>query len=47
MKVAIIGSRGLSIADSGEYLPEDTAEIVSGGLAGWIPPRGNMLCGTA
>lgn len=34
MKVAIIGSRGLSVADLGKYLPEGTTEIVSGGARG-------------
>lgn len=34
MKVAVIGSRGLSVADLGKYLPEGTTEIVSGGASG-------------
>lgn len=34
MRVAVIGSRGLTIDDLGKYLPEDTAEIVSGGAKG-------------
>ncbi len=34
MKVAIIGSRGLSISDLGKYLPKETKEIVSGGAKG-------------
>ena len=34
MKVAVIGSRGLTIDDLGKYLPEDTTEIVSGGAKG-------------
>jgi hypothetical protein len=34
MKVAVIGSRGLSISNIGEYLPEETTEIVSGGACG-------------
>ena len=34
MKVAIIGSRGLSVTDLGRYLPENTTEIVSGGAKG-------------
>ena len=34
MKVAIIGSRGLSVGDLGRYLPENTTEIVSGGAKG-------------
>lgn len=34
MKVAVIGSRGLSIDDLGKYLPANTTEIVSGGARG-------------
>ena len=34
MKVAVIGSRSLSVADLGKYLPEGTTEIVSGGARG-------------
>ena len=34
MKVAIIGSRTLEIANIGDYLPPDTTEIVSGGAKG-------------
>ncbi len=34
MKVAVIGSRGLSVTDLGRYLPENTTEIVSGGAKG-------------
>ena len=34
MKVAVIGSRGLSVTDLGRYLPENTTEIVSGGASG-------------
>lgn len=34
MKVAVIGSRGLTVNDLGKYLPEDTTEIVSGGAKG-------------
>ena len=34
MKVAVIGSRGLTINDLGKYLPENTTEIVSGGARG-------------
>lgn len=34
MKVAIIGSRGLSVTDLGRYLPENTTKIVSGGAKG-------------
>ncbi len=34
MRVAIIGSRGLTVRDLGKYLPENTTEIVSGGAKG-------------
>lgn len=34
MKVAIIGSRGLTITDFSPYLPAETTEIVSGGARG-------------
>jgi len=34
MKVAVIGSRGLSVPDLGNYLPENTDEIISGGARG-------------
>lgn len=34
MKVAIIGSRGLIVANLGNYLPYDTTEIISGGAKG-------------
>ena len=34
MKVAVIGSRGLSVTYLGRYLPENTTEIVSGGAKG-------------
>lgn len=34
MKVAVIGSRGLTVSDLGRYLPESTTEIVSGGARG-------------
>jgi len=34
MKVAVIGSRGLTVADLGKYLPPETTEIVSGGAKG-------------
>ncbi len=34
MKVAIIGSRDLNIENLGEYLPQNTDEIVSGGARG-------------
>lgn len=34
MKVAVIGSRGLTVSDLDGYLPENTTEIVSGGAKG-------------
>ncbi len=34
MRVAVIGSRGLTVGDLGQYLPEDTTEIVSSGARG-------------
>lgn len=34
MKVAVVGSRALCVADLGKYLPEGTTEIVSGGARG-------------
>lgn len=34
MKVAVIGSRGLAVDNLGDYLPEGTDEIVSGGAKG-------------
>ncbi|MCL2544566.1 MAG: DUF2493 domain-containing protein [Clostridia bacterium] len=34
MKVAVIGSRGLKVAELGKYLPPETMEIVSGGAKG-------------
>lgn len=34
MKVAIIGSRGLTVPNLERYLPADTTEIVSGGARG-------------
>lgn len=34
MKVAVIGSRGLTVDDLGKYLPADTTEIISGGAKG-------------
>ena len=34
MRVAIVGSRGLSTIDLGKYLPDGVAEIVSGGAKG-------------
>ena len=34
MRVAVIGSRTLTVRDLGHYLPEGTTEIVSGGARG-------------
>lgn len=34
MKVAIVGSRGLTVGDLENYMPEDVIEIVSGGAKG-------------
>lgn len=34
MKVAVIGSRSLSVANLSFYLPEETTEIISGGAKG-------------
>ncbi|MGN1111705.1 MAG: SLOG family protein [Acutalibacteraceae bacterium] len=34
MKVAVIGSRNLTVNNLGDYLPRDTTEIVSGGASG-------------
>lgn len=34
MKVAVIGSRNLTVDDLGDYLPENTTELVSGGARG-------------
>ncbi len=34
MKVAVIGSRGLSVENIGELVPEETTEIISGGAKG-------------
>jgi hypothetical protein len=34
VKVAVIGSKGLTVSDLGKYLPPDTSEIVSGGAKG-------------
>ena len=34
MKVAVIGSRGLTVSNLGDYLPEGTDEIISGGAKG-------------
>lgn len=34
MKVAVIGSRGVTVTDLGQFLPADTTEIISGGAKG-------------
>lgn len=34
MKVAVIGSRKLTVKDLGQYLPPETTEIISGGARG-------------
>lgn len=34
MKVAVIGSRGSTVDNLGDYLPKDTTEIISGGAKG-------------
>ena len=34
MKIAVIGSRNLTIKNLGQYLPKETTEIVSGGAKG-------------
>lgn len=34
MKVAIVGSRGLTVSNLGNYLPDGVTEIVSGGARG-------------
>lgn len=34
MRVAVIGSRGLTVSDLERYLPKETTEIVSGGAKG-------------
>ena len=34
MKVAVTGSRGLTVSNLGDYLPDDVTEIISGGAAG-------------
>ena len=34
MKLAIIGSRSLTVKDLGRYVPKETSEIVSGGAKG-------------
>ncbi len=34
MKIAVIGSRGLTVKDLADYLPSNVTEIVSGGAVG-------------
>ena len=34
MKIAVIGSRNLTVKDLGQYLPKEVTEIVSGGARG-------------
>ncbi len=34
MRVAVVGSRTLTVPDLGNYLPENVSEIVSGGARG-------------
>ena len=34
MKIAVIGSRGLTVSNLEKYLPKETTEIVSGGAVG-------------
>ena len=34
MKVAVVGSRGLWVENLGDYLPEGTEELISGGAQG-------------
>ena len=34
MRVAVIGSRGLTVENLGDYIPEEAVEIISGGAAG-------------
>lgn len=42
MKVAVIGSRGLTVRNLEKYLPEETTEIVSGGQGELMPVQGHM-----
>lgn len=34
MRVAVIGSRGITVSDLGRFLPANTTEIISGGAKG-------------
>ena len=34
MKVAVVGSRGMTVSNLGDYLPKETTEIISGGAKG-------------
>ena len=36
MKAAVIGSKKVTVGDLGQYLPEETTEIVSGGARGVV-----------
>ena len=36
MKIAIVGSRSITVNNLGDYLPENTTEIVSGGAIGCL-----------
>lgn len=45
MKVAVIGSRGMTVTDLGDYLPPDTTEIVSGGAKGVDACAAAKVCG--
>ena len=36
MKIAIVGSRSITVNNLGDYLPENTTEIVSGGAIGAV-----------
>lgn len=47
MKVAVIGSRGLTISNLGDYLPCDTTEIISGGAKALTLVQGTMPYRTA
>ena len=43
MKIAVVGSRSLSIKCLEKYLPEDITEIVTGGAKGVDTCARNML----
>ena len=44
MRVAVVGSRGLTVENLGDYIPKEAVEIVSGGA---MPAQENTPCGTA